>query len=440
MLQKYISGTTLVKIVESFESAVAEGNLSVGEKLPPVRAVAEDLGVSPATVAGAWRQLKQRGFLETKGRNGTVVANPAAPTFAPPQTQSLEGVIDCATGNPDPKLLPDLGPALASVRRSQTLYTTEPNHPELVELGLRLFRADGIRASGLCVVNGTMDGIERALNEYLYPGDRVAVEDPCFTGVLDLIRSRGLTPVPVKADQSGILPVSLKKALKQNPKALIVTPRAQNPTGAAFTESRTRALKAILKSAPDLFVIEDDYVGEISGAPYHGIAGGKRAKWVILRSLCKAYAPDLRLALMAGDPQTLARIQGRQVLGIRWVSHLLQDIAVHFLKDRKTQQLLKRAGKTYEKRRTSLLAHLDSAGVEASGSSGFNVWIPVDDEAGVAQRLLQAGWMVAPGHRYRIESPSGIRVTVSTLGLNDGKRLAKDLQSCLSPAAFGMGV
>ena len=364
------------------------------------------------------------------GRRGTVVSSrPPLPIASP--LQARDGVIDCATGNPDPKLLPKLAPALAAIRREQTLYDEDPNHPELVQVGLSLFQADGVPTTGICTVNGSLDGIERALAEHLFPGDRIAVEDPCFTGVLDLIRSRGLVPVPVALDQSGILHEALTEALKLKPKALIVTPRGQNPTGAAFTVSRARALKKVLASCPDLFVIEDDYEGSISGADYVGLCDGKRARWTVVRSLCKAFSPDLRIAIQAGDPETLAHIQGRQVLGIRWVSHLLQDMAVYYLKDKKTAQLIEKAEDTYTNRRTAFIEALKQEGVQAYGKSGFNVWVPVPDEAYVAQRLLQAGGLVTPGHRYRLQSSPAIRVTVSALPESDAKKLAREIGECL---------
>ena len=438
MIQTCISGTTLVKLVESIERGIRDDQLAPGEKLPPIRVVAGDLGISPATVAGAYRQLQQRGFLVSQGRRGTVVSSrPPLPIASP--LQARDGVTDCATGNPDRNLLPKLGPALDAVRREQTLYDEDPNHPELVELGLSLFRADGVPTTGICTVNGSLDGIERALAEYLFPGDRIAVEDPCFTGVLDLIRSRGLVPVPVALDQSGILPDSLTEALKLKPKALIVTPRGQNPTGAAFTLARAHALKKVLAKAPDLFVIEDDYEGAISGANYVGLCDGKRARWTVVRSLCKSFSPDLRIALQAGDSETLAHIQGRQVLGIRWVSHLLQDMAVYYLKDKKTARQIEKAERTYTRRRAAFVKALKNEGVQAYGKSGFNVWVPVPDEAYVAQRLLQAGWLVTPGHRYRLQSPSAIRVTVSALREPQAKELAHEISVCVRGGPFVSG-
>ncbi len=429
-VQSCITGTSIVKLVASIEAGIRAGTLQAGERLPSIRQVAQHLDISPATVAAAFRRLQERGLLVTQGRGGTRVSH-RPPVSVGRTMDTPDGVVDCAAGNPDRRLLPKLGPALAAVRRTQTLYDEDPYHPELVTLGRSGFQRDGLEVERICVTNGSLDGIERVLAETVYPGDRVAVEDPCFNGVLDLVRARGLVPVPVAVDENGIRPDALTQALKQKPGALIVTPRAHNPTGAAFTEQRVCELEVVLESAPEMMVIEDDYVGDLSGVDYVGLCGGTRRRWAVVRSLCKAYGPDLRIALLAGDEEIQARIQGRQVLGIRWVSHLLQDMAVHFLQDAETQATLVRARERYEGRRVALIRALDTHGIPAVGRSGFNVWVPVMEEASVAQGLLQSGWLVTPGERYRLQSGPAIRITTAALAERQAVALARDLRDCL---------
>ena len=73
--------------------------------------------------------------------------------------------------------------------------------------------------------------------------------------------------------------------------------------------------------------------------------------------------------------------------------------------------------------------------MRAHGRSGLNVWIPVDDEAAVVAGMAARGWAVAPGARYRIASPAGIRITVSTLDPGDAGAVATDLLASLGVAA-----
>src|SRR5207253_7808157 len=128
----------------------------------------------------------------------------------------------------------------------------------------------------------------------------VAVEDPSFTGILDLLNALSLVPVPVAVDDEGLIPAELQKSVR-SVEALIVTPRAQNPTGAAMTAARAKRLRAILARRPELLVIEDDHAGPIASAPYVTLVEEARASWAVVRSVSKSLGPDLRVALLAGD-------------------------------------------------------------------------------------------------------------------------------------------
>jgi DNA-binding transcriptional MocR family regulator len=311
----------------------------------------------------------------------------------------------------------------------QRPYRDELNDPRLIDAARSQFEADDIPAAHLAVVSRALDGVERVLREHLRPGDRVAVEDPCFTGVLDLLASLALIPVAVPVDDEGLLPDPLRRALK-SAQALIITPRAQNPTGAAITPRRARALRNVLSAFPQTLLVEDDHAGPIAGAPHVTLVHG-RDRWAVVRSLSKSLGPDLRVALLAGDASTIARVEGRQSLGIRWVSHILQHIAADLLHSRNTHRLLARAEKTYRDRREAFLRELAKRGIPAHGVSGLNVWIPVAHESAVAQSLLGRGWAVNAGERYRIASAPAIRVTISKLEPKDAARLAEDLASAL---------
>ena len=425
-LQRYIGAPSAVNIVQGTEAAVADGFLRPGDKLPTVRALAGELGVSPATVEAGYRRLRERGVLVGEGRRGTMVA-PRPPHQPLVAVRPAEGLRDLATGNPDPALLPGLAEPIEAIDKNSRLYSNEINEPRLLELARRQFEADSIPAQHVAIVSGAMDGLERALRERLRPGDKVIVEDPGFPGVFDQLAALGLLFEPVAIDDRGALPHDLERALGSGAKALILTPRAQNPFGAALDEARARDLRRVLKKPPDLLVLEDDHAGPIAGAPLVTVCGNRRGPWVHIRSVCKALGPDLRLAMMTGDRETISAIQQRQLVGMRWVSHILQRIVMAMLDRPSTAEQMRAAEQAYAKRRRGLIELLAGSGIRAHGRTGLNVWVPVREEARVVRDLAEAGWAVQAGERFRLRSHPAIRVTIANLGDQEAARLASDL-------------
>lgn len=409
------------------------GHLEPGRLLPPMRELATELGVNPNTVAAAYRILRERGVIETDGRRGSRVRpKPATTGREFLRVEVPQGVRDAAAGNPDTALLPPLAPAFAWAAaqgdREPVLYGHAPVEPELARAARAELDADGVPGGPVAVASGSLDAIERVLAAHVRPGDTVAVEDPGWGSLLDLVPALGLRTAAVGVDDDGPLPEQVRRALEAGARALIVTDRAQNPTGAAVSAARARALRDVLREYPSTLLVEDDHGHGIVDLPLHPLAGVTR-HWAFVRSVAKAYGPDLRFAVLAGDDVTLDRVRGRQRLGPGWVSRITQRAVVRLWADG-VVDAAEVAG-AYGRRRDALIAALAARGVEAHGRSGMNVWIPVTDETGAVARLLQAGWAVAPGARFRIEAPPGIRITVSALDPQEIGDLADTVASAI---------
>jgi DNA-binding transcriptional MocR family regulator len=425
------SGSSASEVVADIEAAVRDGRLQPGAPLPAVRVLAADLGLSPATVASAYRDLRVKGIARGHRRAGTRITG-APPTAPRPPLVVPAGVRNLLAGSPDPALLPPL-PAAAGHRDgpvSPRLYGDAALSPALARLAAGRFAAGGIDPEHLCVVGGALDGTERVMTAWLRPGDRIAVEDPGYPPLLDLVSAMDLSVFPVRLDERGPRPDSLAQALAAGCAAVVLVPRAQAPTGAAWDQERAADLAGVLAGYPDVLLIEDDHAADVAGAPALSVTAGRR-RWVTIRSVSKSLSPDLRLAVLAGDAVTIARVEGRQALGTGWVSYLLQDIVAALWQDPATDELLARASATYTSRRETLVNELAARGIAATGRSGLAVWVRVPDEPSVTSGLLDRGWAVAPGERFRIASPPGIRIGIGTLTPADSARLASDLSECL---------
>jgi DNA-binding transcriptional MocR family regulator len=434
-----ITGRGASAIAADIEGAVGAGALRPGESLPPLRELARELDVNPNTVAAAYRLLRDRGVIETAGRRGSRVR--ARPASAPRDAIGIDvppGARDISTGNPDTALLPPLAEALAAAAahhaRTPALYGGPVMDADLGRLARAAFDEDGVPDGPVGLTAGSLDAMERVLAAHLRPGDAVAVEDPGWGSLLDLVPALGLRTVPVGVDDEGPLAADVARALAAGARALVVTDRGQNPTGAALSADRAAQLRELLAAHRQVLVIDDDHVHGLTEQPLHCLSG-VTDHWVLVRSTAKAYGPDLRLALYTGDAVTVDRVRGRHRLGAGWVSHLLQRAVVHLWQTEAVDRTA--TARSYDERRQALLGALAARGVSAHGRSGMNVWIPVPDETGAVAGLLQRGWAAAPGARFRARSAPGIRLTVSPLGSEDIAPLADAVAEVLRPTAAG---
>jgi DNA-binding transcriptional MocR family regulator len=435
-LEQYqIAGSTARDIAASAETAIREGLLDTGEALPTVRALSSALKTSPATVNSAYRILRQRGLVIAAGRRGTRVApRPALRTPEPASRQARPdggsaNVRDLTIGLPDPALLPRLAPVLERIDVESKLRISglESADSELLEVAATAFEADGLPANAIAVMGGAFDGIERVLQAHLRPGDRVIIEDPAYPPIRDLLLALGLVAVPVPVDEFGPLPEQFQASLGRGVEAAVIVPRAQNPLGSALDDQRMRTLRSLLADRPDVLLVEDDHAGVISGAPFSTLVTPSSTRWAVIRSTSKALHPDLRVALMAGDETTIARVSGRQALGPRWVSHVLQAVVAELLRDPAFDATAARARDAYSSRRQMLIDALAEQGIKAHGRSGLNVWVPVREEAPVLGALLNAGWLALAGERFRVQTPPGVRITIATLDRDEATEIARVL-------------
>jgi DNA-binding transcriptional MocR family regulator len=435
MLRTGIRGRSALAIASSIEQGLQSGTMAAGQTLPAIRALAAALRVSPVTVAAAYRLLRSRGLAVGRGRRGTTLRVPTSGSpLLPRYERQPDGLVDLASGNPDPVFLPSVNRVLRSFEPATRLYGGPPELPSLVAFAGAEFATDGVARGPIAVTSGSLDAIERLLREHVRAGDQVAVEDPAFPALLDLLASLGLTSLPFAVDDEGPKPESLERALGPRVPAVVLSSRAQNPTGAAISESRAADLRRALRQRPETLVIEIDDSAAVAGVPLVTLTA-QRKHWAVVRSTSKWLGPDLRVAIITGDPLTIARLQRRQIVSVRWVSHLLQYLTLALWSDPSNGRLLARAAEVYAERRAALIDALAAWNIESRGRSGFNVWVPVAEETATVQGLAQRGWAVAAGERFRIQSPPAIRVTTSALQPLEAKRFAADLAEAVRPRA-----
>ncbi|WP_371743914.1 PLP-dependent aminotransferase family protein [Mangrovicoccus sp. HB161399] len=345
-----------------------------GERLPPSRAMAGELGVSRMTVTTAYDQLAAEGYLSARQGSGTFVAAhlphlapPAAPRAALPAPPQMPHPFH--PGMPDQALFPHRlwarhlerawrspEPALLAARPDP--FGWAPLRAAIAE-HLAAWRGLGCSPEQVVVTAGAWDAIDILRGAALPPGARLAVEDPGWPVLQRLLERAGLVPEPVRIDGDGLDPAHLPAGLA----AAMVTPSRHYPTGAALPLARRLALLAWAERR-DALVIEDDYDSEFryQGQPLPSLAGldGLR-RTIYMGSFSKLLSPGLRIGYLVLPRPLLDPVRAHlEVTGTR-VSLLPQPALAAFMSSGEFATHLRRMRRIYARRQAFLLQALEPA-------------------------------------------------------------------------------
>lgn len=321
------------EVAQDLVTLIEAGSLRSGDRVPSVRLLSRERGVSVSTVLQAYRTLEDRGWVEARPQSGFYVrARPArnvpepfpsrpAPTAGrvPSGDLILEVVEGAAANVPvplgagavSPALLPgaalsrELGRVARSASPVHLAYAPPQGVPELrVEIARRAALWGGTLApDDLIVTAGCMEALALSLLTLTRPGDAVAVESPAFFAVLRLLQALGLRAVeiPTRPD-TGICLDALAEALDRTPvAACLLTPSFHNPLGATVPDDDRARLVALL-AARGVPLIEDDIYGDL----HHGPQRPRPCKAfdgdglvLYCSSFSKTLAPGLRVGFVA---------------------------------------------------------------------------------------------------------------------------------------------
>ncbi|WP_346109776.1 PLP-dependent aminotransferase family protein [Nonomuraea maheshkhaliensis] len=440
-LARQIGDPSARGIAAALTDLIREGTVTAQTRLPTVRGLARELGVSSGTVAEAWSELRRHGMIRTDRRRGTVVLGP--PDVPRPIRYERLGhwgdrlAIDLTIASPDTALLPPLEAALAAAAGVQGLndYARETITPRL----RAAVEPDWpFPARGWLAVGGGYEGVQLLCQTTALPGDRIAIEEPTGARLLDILERTGAQIIPVACDEHGPIPAALAQALRARPVAFVYQPRGQSPCGHAVTRERSAELAALLEPAKTL-IVEDDGMGELSVSPMVSLGARFPDRTVLVRSYSKSHGPDLRIAVIGGAADAVERVRVLRSFGTGWTSRILQDTLAHLLGDADVRSRVGHAREVYARRRTRLAAELAARGVHTGGGDGLALWVPVRDEPAALVTLAAHGISVAPGSRYVIGPTQRHHLRLATARLTDDPDELSALADVIALAATGGG-
>jgi GntR family transcriptional regulator / MocR family aminotransferase len=338
-----------VQIYEQLRKAIVEGRLTPHDRLAPTRTVAAELGVSRSTVTDAYGRLGAEGYIEGHAGGGSVVSpvplapnrprqsadaltpTPRAAGIKPYGKPGIHAPLDLRPGSVDPSLFP-----VAAWRRCMLRaldwalgpYGDPAGTPELrTALASWVTRSRGVTATAdeVVVTSGSGHAIDLIARVLLDPDAVVAVEEPGYPPVVELLRSQGLRVVGVPVDSQGIV----VDAIPSQARLVYVTPSHQYPLGVVMTRRRRLELMDWASSA-GAAIIEDDYDGEFrhTARPLEPLQRLDRDGRVIyVGTFSKTLSPALRVGFLVAPRSLISSICAiRQV--IDWCPPLATQIGL----------------------------------------------------------------------------------------------------------------
>ena len=467
------SGMPLYRqLYEQIAARIHSGELGNGERLPATRELAGSLGLNRTTVAAAYEMLEAEGLIAGRVGRGsfvTVAAGSAnaqgaasrtytapagesgvrwgallergdsSPAAAAPAALGRE-VISFATSRPSREMFP-----LDEFRSSCAAVIARADLADILQLGspagyepLRRYLLEEARRQGvagaaddLLITNGCQQALDLVGRVLLRPGDAVAVEDPVYPGLKNLLTGMGarLAAVPVGAE--GMDVASLARALeRERPRLLVVTPDFQNPTGATLPLAARRALLDAARAA-GVPVIENDPYGELRyrGQPLAALKQmDEHGGTVLLRSFSKSSFPGLRVGWVVGPKPQLDRLRQAKEAADLHSDQLSQAVLLEFAESGRLEAHKRRLLEAGAER---LRATLDAcreflpAGARwTRPEGGMNLWVSLPEPLDAGELLPRAqkmGVAYLPARYFAVSraEPGGLRLSFA--GLEPGQ-------------------
>jgi GntR family transcriptional regulator/MocR family aminotransferase len=381
-----------VQLSSAIRALVLDGTLAKGDRLPSIRALAADLGVSRSVVEQAFDQLLAEAWLESRRGAGTFVASGGtlpATVAAPRRAAPAPALVRLDAGTPwiDPRHLAGWRRAWREVSTASAPrgYDDPRGIPELrTALADRLARTRGlvVDPDEVLVTAGTTDGLRHLLTS-LRPGP-VALEDPGYRAAVETVlgAGRGVVDLPATSPVTSL----------DGCAAAYVTPAHQHPLGRVMPAEDRLTLLAAARAA-DAVVVEDDYDSEFryDVAPVPALAAIDPGPVAYLGTAAKSVAPSLRIGWLVPPPGLLDDVNRRRTITHDAPSWPAQRALLTLLRDGWVDKVVRTARRVYAERAPRVAAALSPYAVPAGPQAGmYSTWLLPQADALRAREAARA--------------------------------------------------
>jgi DNA-binding transcriptional MocR family regulator len=416
-----------LQVANGVERMIADDILKIGDKLPSVRLLSEEYGISMGTAFQAYYHLEGKGLIESRPKSGYYVRFnfrrfPDLPKVIQPEPVSSEVSVketinsiygdisshikmNFAIAVPDASLLPTAKlnkSVIHALRKSKDHCIGYENTQGNIDLRKQIVKlafnwGGKFKSDDIIVTSGCLEAINLCLRAVTQNGDTVAVESPNYFGIYQSLENMGLKVVEISSNPATGLDIDcLEKSIEKfNIKACIVTPNFNNPSGSCMPEENKKRLVEII-TKHNIALIEDDIYGEL----YFGRSRPRTCKYYDTKglvmhcaSLSKSLAPGYRIGWT---------IPGKFIEDVKQIKRtsdisspsLTQAAMAHFLGNGRYEYHLKnlrRALHTQYLKYTQAIIEYFPEGTKLSRpQGGFVLWVELPKKVNASKLRLEA--------------------------------------------------
>jgi DNA-binding transcriptional MocR family regulator len=433
-------GPVYLAIAKAIGGAIGRGEILPGERLPPHRTLAAQLGVDLTTVTRAYTEAQRRGWLEAQTGRGTFVRADAGP----PSGAGLASVVDMSMNLPPQPL----GVSLRDLMRDGVARLLR--HEDVATLmayrsgaGTAQDRAAGaawvqpvvgaVNPGRVLVSPGAQSGMLAILGTLARAGDVVATEPMTYPGIRALAAHLGLVLAAVETDEEGFVPGALDRMCQTRaPRVIYCTPTMQNPTAVTMSIRRREAVAGIARRH-GIAVIEDDAYGLLASDPLPSIATFAPDNTFHVATTAKTLSPGLRTAYLVVPPGSHAmRVMAALRASVMMASPLLISLVTEWIREGAAARIL--AGIRAEAvARQRLARAFLPAELAAAHPEGLHVWLTLPPHwasADFVTYVRHQGLALVAGDAFHVPGgdplpmPNAVRVSLGVAANQDRLREA----------------
>ncbi len=428
-------------LANAIRSAIEDGRLKGGERLPTHRSLADRLGLSVNTVSKAYDALKRHNVIDAQVGRGSYVIDRNRPEDQPypvePEPEELFDMSICrpAYSRIHVDRMQGLLAELPGTLETKIYLSCRPNvgFEEHRRAGVRWLAHCGLPAlpGNIIMTNGVTHGMSAALSALTRPGDTVLADKITHHLLVSACAYLGLNFVGLEIDADGILPDAFERAcVESNPKLLFLLPSLANPNVHMMPEERRRQLVAIARKH-DLYIIENDAFGPVADDRPPPVSALAPELSIYLTTFTKCAVSGLRAGYLVAPEHLLPALTGRLIVFGWMATPLISEIATRWVLDGTAQELARWQRDALHTRHD--IARTELATCDWRGHpAALHLWLKLPngwDSAGFVAYARQLNIAVSPEAPFlapKTEPQNAVRVAMTSI--QDAERFRQGLR------------